>query len=178
VSDDVPPIVQQQRKVFAWVREQIMRASPDTSPMNWDISEAEMQEFLNKLERMLETEEVLRMSKDYCAQESAGRPPAGLLEQLIVFPVGVAQRPGLHLDPRLAWARPVERILPLRDHALESQPLTLGEQRVSIGKRLRMPQPRPPVFIEKARQTALAVNQRQPPQIPAVHLQQVEAPHI
>ena len=68
MSDDVPPIVQQQRKVFAWVREQIQRASPDTSSMNWDISEAEMEEFLTKLEGLLETEEVLRMSKEYCAQ--------------------------------------------------------------------------------------------------------------
>ena len=75
MSDEVPRKIQRQRAVFAWLREQIRGAAPDNSPMNWDMTEGETLESLDKLERMLQVEEVRRMAAEWCEQverEAAG----------------------------------------------------------------------------------------------------------
>ena len=75
MGDDVPADVLRQRAVFARLREDVRRAKIDGSPMNWDVTEAEVLESLDKLERMLEVEEVRRMAAEWCEQverEAAG----------------------------------------------------------------------------------------------------------
>ena len=75
MGDDVPADILRQRAVFARLREDVRRAKIDGSPMNWDMTEGEMLESLDKLERMLEVEEVRRMAAEWCEQverEAAG----------------------------------------------------------------------------------------------------------
>jgi hypothetical protein len=54
VNDDVPAEVLRRRSLFEKLREEVRRLKPDTTGLNEDLTEAEMIQFLNNLEGMLE----------------------------------------------------------------------------------------------------------------------------
>jgi hypothetical protein len=76
-EDGVPADVLRRREMFAKLREELKRLKPDEVGMSFDMTEAEMLDALNSIERTLEYTEVSRNARVWCDQaehEAATRP--------------------------------------------------------------------------------------------------------
>ena len=64
----VPPEILRRREMFAKLREEVKRLKPDEPGISIDMTEAEMLDALNSIERTLEYTEVWRNARVWCDQ--------------------------------------------------------------------------------------------------------------